>query len=597
LKRGSICHLLHAPRRAATFPFLLIIASSLSAQDAPTELSKVTIQGVVLNNLTREPVAHALVSSPDNRLATLTDDQGRFEFSFPALSPDPASTSTDLQSANSLALQLSSALAFTSILTARKPGFLDPQRHPQLPPVDLAAHELTLTLVPEALIVGRVVLPNSNTADRIQLELYRRNVSQGQAQWAPAGSVTSRSTGEFRFADLEAGTYKLFTRELMDRDPLTFDPRGPFYGYPPAYFPNATDFESAATIQLTAGATFQAELTPERQAYYSVKVPVTNASSDTQLMVKVFVHGRKGPGFELGYNNRDQKIEGSLPNGTYVISATSVGPTYAQGQSTLTVKSSDSVGSPLTLAPLATVRINAQQDFKPDPNSDATQDNPTPPTDKAAPWRRSTLNVRLERAEEIPPSNDFAQLRPPSSPTDDSLIFDNVAPGRYWVRVESARGFASSISAGDLDLLRHPLNIGPGANLTIDLTVRDDGAEIHGSIEGLSGPTEADNSPQNSLVNNFILRTAGRPPAYVYLIPLLDSAGQFREIPVSSEGKFDVQQVPPGTYQVLAFDRAQPEFEYRNPEALRAYDTKGQVIRLSAGQKETLSLPLIPTNN
>jgi len=243
------------------------------------------------------------------------------------------------------------------------------------------------------------------------------------------------------------------------------------------------------------------------------------------------------------------------------------------------------------------VRINAQQDFKPDPNSDASQDNPTPPTDKAAPWRRSTLNVRLERAEEMPLSNDFAQLRPPSSPTDDSLIFDNVAPGRYWVRVETARGFAASITAGDLDLLRRPFNIGPGANLVIDVTVRDDGAEVHGSIEGLSGPAQTDSTSPNSIGTDFLLRAVGRPRAFVYFIPLPDSASQFREAPVSSEGKFDLQQVPPGAYQVLAFDRAQSELEYRNPETLRAYDTKGQVVRLSPGQKETLTLSLIPTNN
>jgi len=591
-------HIRHIPR-PTRFSLLLIIFIAArpvsSAQDTPgAEPPKLTIHGVVLNSLTHQPVSRALVSSPDNRLATLTDDQGRFEFSLPQPSPDPASNSTDLQSANATGLQVSSALAFGSILTARKPGFLDPQRHEQNPSIDPSGDELTLVLAPEALIVGRVVLANSN-ADRIQVDLYRRRVEQGRGQWVPAGSATSRSTGEFRFADLEAGTYKLFTRELMDRDPLTFDPRGPFYGYPPAYFPNATDFESAATIQLTPGVTFQAELSPERQPYYSVKVPVTNASSGTQLMVNVFVHGRKGPGFDLSYNPMNQRVEGSLPNGTYVIEATSVGPTYAQGASTLTVKGGEAVGSPLTLAPFATVRINAQQDFKPEPTPDAPQENAAQPAAEP-PWRRSTLNIRLERAEEIPQSNDFAQLRPPSSPTDDSLIFDNVAPGRYWIRVDTARGFAASITAGDLDLLRRPLNIGPGANLTIDLSVRDDGAEIHGSIEGLSGISQSGDNQERSLAAN-LLRIAGRPPAFVYLIPLPDSPGQFREAPVSSEGKFDLQQVPPGAYQVLAFDRAQPELEYRNPEVLRAYDTKGQVVRLSAGQKETLSLQLIPTND
>ena len=54
-----------------------------------------------------------------------------------------------------------------------------------------------------------------------------------------------------------AGTYKIFTSELMDRDPITFDPRGQLYGYAPIYYPAATDFASASAITLEAGKTFR----------------------------------------------------------------------------------------------------------------------------------------------------------------------------------------------------------------------------------------------------------------------------------------------------------------------------------------------------
>ncbi len=60
-----------------------------------------------------------------------------------------------------------------------------------------------------------------------------------------------------------------------------------------------------------------------------------------------------------------------------------------------------------------------------------------------------------------------------------------------------------------------------------------------------------------------------------------------------SNGKFTLTQVPPGAYRVLAFDHPQGELEYRNSEAMRAYDTRGQVVRLVAGQKENLRLHVI----
>ena len=47
---------------------------------------------------------------------------------------------------------------------------------------------------------------------------------------------------------------------------------------------------------------------------------------------------------------------------------------------------------------------------------------------------------------------------------------------------------------------------------------------------------------------------------------------------------------------MLAFDRPQRELEYSSGEAMRAYDGKGQVVRLGVGQKEQVTLQLISTS-
>ena len=583
------------PVRGKRLPFLttalLLLATLLPAQaqdSASGDPSRITIRGVVINSVTREPVSKALVFSPDNRLAALTDDQGHFEFALPQTSNDPAANSAEEPAISSA--RVSMALALNYVLMARKPGYLNPDNRFGTQPQLFSGNELTLTLVPEALIVGHVVLSNSNPGDRIQVDLYRRMVTEGRARWVPSDSLVARSNGEFRFAGLAPGTYKLFTREQMDRDPLTFDPRGPFYGYPPLYFPNASDFETAAPIQLTPGTTFQAELSPVRQPYYPVKVPVANASSETQLTISVSVQGRKGPGFTLGYDPRNQKIEGSLPNGNYVIEATSVGPSSGTGSSNLTVKGAAVKGPALALSPLSSVRINARLDFKPVADTNASSENTGPVAPGQVGWRRSNLNVRLEREGEFQQDNDTAQLRPPIGPKDDSLVFENLAPGRYWVRIDSTRGFAASVTSGDLDLLRRPLPVGSGANLAVDVTLRDDGAEIDGSIDGIGGNTDESTASTSSF---GIAGLSARVPSFVYLIPLADSTGQFREAPVMSNGKFDLQQVPPGAYRVLAFDRQQPELEYRDSGAMGAFESKGQVIRLVSGQKESVRLQVI----
>jgi hypothetical protein len=65
---------------------MTILCASLLAQ-APEGGFRVErsnhLRGTVINSVTAEPVVHALVRSPDNRFAVMSDDQGRFEFTFP----------------------------------------------------------------------------------------------------------------------------------------------------------------------------------------------------------------------------------------------------------------------------------------------------------------------------------------------------------------------------------------------------------------------------------------------------------------------------------------------------------------------------------
>ena len=83
--------------------------------------------------------------------------------------------------------------------------------------------------------------------------------------------------------------------------------------------------------------------------------------------------------------------------------------------------------------------------------------------------------------------------------------------------------------------------------------------------------------------------------AYVYCIPLPDSSGRFTVSGISAEGTFQLQQLPPGAYRLLAFDRQQDELEYRNAEVMNIYEDKGPVVRLVAGQTEQVRVPLIST--
>jgi hypothetical protein len=595
------------PLRTLAFTVLLSVwcasAKPASAQSTQPDDRQDSIRGIVVNSVTHEPIGRALVFSPDNRFATMTDSEGRFEFTFAEAETDKnkedesrptnASSSMTTCGGDGCTRYMSSngGPYRLGTLMARKPGFLDDQSGSQNVPSDTVGKDLTIALTPEALVVGRVVLPTSEASDTIQLELYRRQVQEGRAHWILAGSASTKSNGEFRFAELSAGSYKLLTRELLDRDPLIFDPRGQLYGYPPVYFPNATDFAAAQTIQLAAGQIFQADISLVRHAYYPVKVAVANAPPGG-IGIIVSAQGHRGPGYALGYNHQDQTIEGLLPNGNYTLEASSFGPNAASGLLNISVKGAAVEGPRMTLLPNGSINVNVKEEFT------STEDTNSPRFimnghGGNAQGPRRYLNLRLE------PADDFGQersawLRPSSGPEDDSLAIDSVQPARYWVRADSSRGFVASVSSGTTDLQHQLLVVGLGGSSSpIEITMRDAAAEIDGTIEGAATPFSGAKGTAASSTGTVSAETSS---AHVYCVPLPDSSGEFKDVWVPANGKFGPQQLPPGTYRVLAFDRPQPELEYRNPEAMRAYDAKGQLVRLVAGQKEHLHLQLISTS-
>jgi len=564
---------------------VVFVVCLLTVQTAPgqglqaTAPEKQTFRGTVVNSVTHEAIGRALVFSPDNRFATMTDSEGHFEFTFSA----PPTTEESTGAGQSV-VRINPPPDRPDTLMARKPGFLDDGSN-RVSTRSAAGKDITISLTPEALIVGRVLLPSSDDSDRIQVELYRRQVREGRAHWQSAGIVTSRSNGEFRFAELAPGSYKLLTRELLDRDPLTFDPRGQLYGYPPVYFPNAGSFASAETIQLSPGEIFHANMRVVRHAYYQVKVGVAGAEPGVGMSVTVYAEGR-GPGYALGYSNGDQAIIGMLPDGNYTVEAATYGPHPTAGLLKFSVKGAAIERSGMMLVPNGSIPVNVKEELSSTDNSGTTFWSERGRSFTVQGPRRY-LNISLE------PADDFsieqsASLRGPTNPEDESLVIDNVRPGRYWVRIHSSRGFATSVSWAGINLQYQPLVVGLGGSTSpIEVTMRDDGAEVEGTVEGVAEPlSEARASQPQAWLQP-------ESQAHVYLIPAPDSSGEFREVWVPPDGKFTLQQVPPGVYRVLAFDRAQPELEYRNAEAMRAYESKGLVVSLVAGQKQQLQLQMI----
>jgi len=535
---------------------LFIECSAAQGPDADTAHNK--IRGTVINAVTHDPIGRALVYSGDNHFATLTDSEGRFEFTQPQ----------------------NTGMAF--LFMARKPGFLEELN--RLNEVERSeGGALTISLTPEAVIQGRVTLSAGEAAVGINVQVFTRRVQDGIARWRPGAMDRTNSSGEFRFAELRPGEYKLLTHEFMDNDPAVTAPGDPPTGFPPVYYPSSVDFAEASTIQLAAGQTFHADIALVGQRYYPVRIPVMNAEGRGGMNIMISPQGHRGPGYSLSYNPVKQRIEGSLPNGKYLVEARSYAPTSSIGQVNISIAGAQVEGPSMALAATGSIVVNVKEEFT-STNWNGSGMISTGGRTFSMPKQRLDLDVSVESAEEDFTQRQGGSLRPPAGPNDNSMVLEDIAPGRYWLRARAGRGYVASATLGAIDLLRQPFDVGLGTTSQIDITLRDDNAEIEGSVAGIT-PMAA---PSETL-------GAGRwrPSAHIYCVPLPDSPGQFLELSASSDGTFDYQMVAPGTYHVMAFKNRQPELPYRDPEVMKAYDSKGQVVRVSAGEKASVQLQII----
>jgi hypothetical protein len=382
--------------------------------------------------------------------------------------------------------------------------------------------------------------------------------------------MQANSAGEFRFAELLPGSYKLFTREWMDNDPVASVPGSQEYGFPPIYYPGGSEPSDAAAIEIGAGQTVQADLQIQGKPYHRVRIPVANA--DVSRGFSVTVEGQQGSRFELGYNSMEQRIEGMLPSGNYTLQATTYGPNSVSGSVSLRVGDAPVQGPTLTLIPNSSIPIQVKEEFG-DSSWNSSGDWSDGRHTYTLRGPRLYLQVRVESVDDM--DRRGASLRPPTPPDDQSLALEGVPPGRYWLRVSTSRGYIASATMGSLDLLHQPFTVSSGSSAPIEITMRDDGGELEGAITSAGG--------QNS-------EPGSGPRAFVYCVPLPESAGQFQPLVASEDGKFNAPMMAPGDYRILAFSVPQPNLPYRDAEAMKPYESQGQVVHLSAGQKTTVQL-------
>ncbi len=532
------------------------------AQAGATGDAVYQLHGRVLDGRTGKSLSRALVTSLDRRLAAMTDSAGRFSLtvSVPGGASATAGSNTGLGiGAVAGGLPAVRGNIGEVMLTAKKPGYLQPEQPLSLPlDATLAANDVDLTLMPAGVVDGRVSAATADSARGVGVSLLMRQVQDGGYVWLQNGSEVTDSHGEFHFGNLRPGEYTAMTTEWRGEQsgarPMAQPELSITQGYPPVFLGDATNLAAAGKLKVHTGETLRADLHLRRAAYYPVTIPVKAPVPGTPVRVQFMGEGMN-TGFALGYNEREGAVRGALPSGSYTLMLAGNGPQPAFALVPLHVGGVPLQTAAVTLAPGPRIPVHVHSEY----------------TGKGKSYPLS-LNVTLR------PDGDagtFANgnLLPGGG---DEFFIENAQPGRYLVLAQPSYGYVASATCGGIDLLRQSLvlNAGGTAEL-IDVTLRDDGAELKGTVTVTGGSVPS---------RSFIL-----------LLPT-DAGGRFTQSFAGPDGTFSVSNLPPGGYRAFAVGSLAVQIPYRDPEAMRAYDGKGTTFTATGGEQVRVEAPLLDSS-
>jgi hypothetical protein len=535
---------------------LACLASSMPAQEQSSSDDTVyNLHGVVLNGVTGKPIDRALVYSMDQRLATMTNGEGKFAISVRV----PQKTPGDPKANSQRNVRLS--------IAARKPTYVPDNIGKEVMLDDsINSTDYELKLMPGASVEGHVVPDGALPRQGIQMILMSRMASSGEFVWRASGAQMTDKQGSYHFGGLRPGTYMVEMPGFPDSSDMPPLPGKTTQQFPTTYFGDSLDMESATRIHLHYGDAVQADLHVRRVTGYPVVIPV--AASVGGLVVRATGKDQFGS-TRFTYHADEAAYEGSLPNGSYNL-LISNGPQNSTAEVTVHVEGGPVRTAPLTLVPsaVATARVQTQFTKISQQNNNAITRNVGAQNVAQAQQRAPLVQVTFVSSENG--GGSFGSALPEGESPLNALN-----PGKYTLEMRAMRGYVASATLGSTDLTQNPLVVAPGGKRDpIEIILRDDMATV-------SGKVNAGGAELPSAIS-------------VEFIPL-DATARISQT-VFRDANFTNPRLAPGTYRVLAFaytPSTTSQIAYRDAETLRKLEGKGVTVSVGPDETKQIEVPLL----
>jgi protocatechuate 3,4-dioxygenase beta subunit len=546
-----------------SLPIALALGQSAPSPSSAETARKATIEGVVVNEITKEPLRRAEVSlqrsgksgmmmgGDNSAYSAVTDASGRFRIG----NIEPGEYFLNHHKTG----YVGSRSAFGSSARFLKLGAGD------------SLTDLRYSLLPQAVVTGRVVDDEGEPVQGASVMLMRSSYRRGSGQMlTPAAQAITNDLGEYRIINVQPGRYYLQAniQRMMPGGGVPPSPSAPA-GTPrtalvSTYYPSATESSQATRIEARAGLGLSGQdITLRREKVYKLsgKVLDANGSPARQTFVMLRVEdGDVAYGF-MG-SGVDEKGSFAINNtrpGQYTITASKMdGQNRQSAETSVTVGDSDVTSVVLQMLP----GLEA----------------------------KGSIVLEGSDKKDFDFSHYFINLIPTGSPpfggagaqakADGTFTISQITPGRYNLGInnDGGEGYVQSIQLAGEDVYGKEVDADNLAVGGLRIVVRLDSAKVAGTVEIPDDRKAYLRSPSVLLV-----------PAD----PRLRNSSRFNLAQLNQTNSFELKNLRPGDYLAFAFE----EFDdgsISDPEVFTAIESKATAFSLARGESKDLALKLLP---
>jgi len=486
-----------------------------------------TVQGVALNSVTRKPVAGATV-----QLIGVAKEEEVADVDIYRAQSDAAGRFRFDRVIPGRYRAAADAQGFTRMASGANAG-----TRTQRVLVDASARvqEIVIPMTPASVITGRVADQDGDPISYVSVEALQYGYQSGKKALRSVVNMRTNDRGEYRLFGLPPGRY--YVRATMRS--------GGAGAYGPTFFPGTRDVAQATLLEAApSGELRSIDIMLHRDALHSLTGKVVDGQTG-QAVANVYVSARTvSDTFSNGSPQLTDAftIHDLLP-GKYLLYAQEFsGGTPKTGRQMVDLGNADLTGVLLTLtAPVSlsgTVRTGAD-----------------------VPEDAQKLHFSLL------PEEPFGTNSSANVNAKGAFTLQNVQPDRYRLEWTIPKGvYVKSIKLGDRLLPDDHVDLtGVLAPLTIQLAT--DGGRVEGVVRNAAG----------ELAPGAVV-TMTADPSYDFWSATADDAGHF-----------EIRDIAPGEYRLLAFEDA-PQGAPQDPDFRKPYEKQAVKLQVLPSTQQKIDL-------